>query len=84
MDDTTLESLYALFSFPDSYTTDFPNAVSYSIYTPENDRLQYSIDNLHYNLSDFMYTDSPQTYCASKKDFFLIVNIKLEKITTYF
>lgn len=63
--ESALSSLYALISFPSTVVSSFPNDVTYTLYTPERERIQYNIDNQFYTLLNFMYDDSPEAYCRS-------------------
>ena len=64
--ETALGTLFALVSFPSGYTSSLPNGVTYTLHTPEQERIQYKVDSQFYPLKDFLYEDSPQAYCKSK------------------
>ena len=66
LNSSALSVLHALIAFPDNVISSFPDdAINYTIYTPERDRIQYKIDEQFYTLDEFLYEDSPEAYCRS-------------------
>ena len=67
LDGGVVSNLFALVSFPDTYTSlaSLPNQVVYTLYTQERAPFQYNIEANFRNLSDYMYTNSPEYYCRS-------------------
>ncbi|CAF0703608.1 unnamed protein product [Brachionus calyciflorus] len=65
----TISNLFALISFPDSYTNPsaIPKNIKYKIYTQERTTFQYNVANNFYSKIDYMFSNSPESYCFSTK-----------------
>nr|QUF59430.1 ATP-binding cassette transporter Abca3-like2 [Brachionus angularis] len=75
LDSNTISNLFALVSFPDSYTGTnvLPNKIQYKIFTQERTNFQYNVISNFYSKNDYLYTNSPESYCFSNK-YFLMYN----------
>ncbi len=80
LDQSTIQTLFCLISFPDTYTTSLPDKVEYTIYTSELDNAQYKIDMQFNPIADYMFKDSPAAtsrcnFYITRTSFLLVRNL---------
>nr|UOU03315.1 ATP-binding cassette subfamily A3-like 2 [Brachionus rubens] len=65
----TISNLFALISFPDTFTnaSGIPNEIKYKIHTQERTTFQYNVANNFYSKIEYMFSNSPESYCYSTK-----------------
>nr|APD26552.1 ATP-binding cassette transporter subfamily A member 3-like X2 protein [Brachionus koreanus] len=65
----TISKLFALVSFPDSYTSGIlPGKIRYKIFTQEETNFQYNIAENFYSKLEYMFENSPESYCFTKNN----------------
>jgi hypothetical protein len=69
--------MLAFISFPSSYSSaaSLPNNMTYTIYTYELSNVQYNIDSSVPSLTNYLYTDSPESYCRSSQYTYLYTSL---------